>query len=1150
MKKRILPIGLFSILLFVFSAFLLAPSNNNGEDPADSIGQQTVKSAMDYLAKIRNNQHTGVLNPADVINARQQLESRANYKSGNSAKDLNWIEMGPDNIGGRTRAIIFDNRDVAANTLYAGGVSGGLFKSTNLGSTWAPVNPSGQNLNVSTMVQDASGTIYVGTGEGMNLQTYSAFGQPGYGYSGGFIGQGIFKSDGSDNFQLVPGTKPVINGSSIEWAYINKLALDPTGNRLFAATQSGLKYATLPGLSDWQSEFKYKIDSTIVSRYIASDSTITCDSFKIVNGQYQIYGQSKVEYIRTNEDTTNINSFFIDYVPFQNPSNCQDIQVSANGWIIAAINGFVYVSETGDPNKFVSRSIYPNNDNSKRKDLIDFNTHIVIKNKSGVVIHDAVKEYNKEFNWHVNYVLFAANNSMLDEYPSSANTGRISLAIAPSNQNIVYMMAAKSSNPLKSLSNLYLSEDKGQSWRIVAPGGTTLLNILGSFWEYGTSSSIYYQGDYSNTITVFPNDPYKILAGGINMWEGKKVNTTGYFQWTEKSIGDATLLGNGIFNPLYCHKNHHLYVFRPGSNNVFFTATDGGIFAVSYDGNNYYFQSKNKNFNVTQFYSVAVSGEVSKVIGGAQNNGTLYISGSGNTPQKGEDMWRLANSDAKYPEGTDGGFVSLSDISSYIQIGNEITERKDPPSFYQKSPYPRNEALIDSANVIYRLRRSETMGYDWSANYLQDFHTSISNTNFLTPMILWESFSNSNSMDSVFFYADRDYNAGENVVIRSKNMKQPFGYILPVALIDGDSIRVQDIISTKLFFAIKDNVYMTLEGIRFDLSPNWFKISAKAQNGFADNPSCMAYSSDGNYLFVGNYEGKVYRISNLALAYNKDLADVGSANCIVATSLLNVYDGNTQAITSISVDPDNANKVLVTLGNYGNTNYVYYSTNALNDVPTFTSVQGNSETGLPTMPVYSSILEMHPESDIAIIGTEDGIWQSDNVSSGIWYPAHSGMNGVPVLSLVQQINSKTSITITTYDPVTSVPTYEVYPEIKNYGMIYAASHGRGIFRNETFMEVGIDEFFTNKNNKEINLSIYPNPASGDIKIGFDLKNNSDVNLLIYDLGGKIVFSANQNGLQAGHQTIDCQVQALSRGTYLVKLVTSEGTSTDKLVIIK
>jgi hypothetical protein len=1146
MKKRILPIGLFSFLFFVLSAFLVVPGINDEGNPENTFAKQTIQNAKDYLAKIRNNQHTGILNPADVIQARQQAKARANYKSGNSANDLDWIEMGPDNIAGRVRTVIFDNRDASANTLYAGGVSGGMFKSTNLGSTWAPVNQSGQNLNVSCMVQDAAGTIYVGTGEGLNTQIYSGFGTPGYGYSGGFVGQGIFKSDGNDNFNLVPGTEPVINGDTIEWAYINKLALDVQGNRLFAATHLGLNYANLPDLNNWQSDCKYQLDSTIFTRHITSDSIITCDSFEIVNGEYIIYGETQMVYEILGDDTTNTNVVYSEFVPFEVQGNCYDVKVSSQGWIITTFNGFIYVSATGDPQKFVNRSIYPNNQDSKRKDMIDFSTHVVIKNKSGAVLHDVNTEYSKEFDWHVNYILLDDLTTDLDEYPSSANTGRVSFAISPSDQNIVYLMATKSSNPFaNSMFNIYISENKGQSWRIIAPGGTNQLNILGYYWASDAGVlTYYYQGDYNNTLAVHPDNPYKIIAGGVNMWEGLKVSETGYFQWTEKSIGDATLIFNGIFNNLYCHTNHHQYAFRPGFNNQLVVATDGGIYFAEYDGNLYYFQSRNKNLNVTQFYTLGVTGEVAEAMGGTQDNGTQYISGKGNTPKKGEDLWRPANLDPKYPEGTDGGGVAISSMRSYNETGGEVVEEKDPPSFYSKGTWPKNEAL----NL--RIRRSESLGFDYSANLFASGDADPVNTNFLTPVALWESYENTNSRDSVTFNADRDYSAGEFVIVRSKNLNHPFSYELPASISSGDSMRVQDIISTKFFIATKDNIWMTLDGIRFNVDPDWFKISDKVHAGFKDNPSCIAYSTDGNYVFIGNYEGKIYRLSNIALAFNEELADVSSAECIIATTELIVYEGNTQAITSISVDPKHPNRVLVTLGNYGNTDYVYYSTNALSDTPVFNSVQGDGETGLPAMPVYSSVLEMQPDSDIALVGTEAGIWMSDNVGTGVWYQASSGMGEVPVMMLKQQTNYKGSFTITTFDPVTNEPFSEVFTQIKNYGMIYAASHGRGIFRAENYFTVGEEEFTENPESGDANLTIFPNPASDKINVLFDLSNSSDVQLNVFDLGGKLMYSKNLSNLGKGTQKVDVNVNSLARGTYLLQVISEKNTSTAKLVIVR
>ena len=38
---------------------------------------------------------------------------------------FNWVDQGPDNVGGRTRGIVVDRNSI--NHLYAGSVSGGLF---------------------------------------------------------------------------------------------------------------------------------------------------------------------------------------------------------------------------------------------------------------------------------------------------------------------------------------------------------------------------------------------------------------------------------------------------------------------------------------------------------------------------------------------------------------------------------------------------------------------------------------------------------------------------------------------------------------------------------------------------------------------------------------------------------------------------------------------------------------------------------------------------------------------------------------------------------------------------------------------------------------------------------------------------------------
>jgi hypothetical protein len=55
----------------------------------------------------------------------------------------NWTERGPNNIGGRTRAIMFDPNDGTHKKVWAGGVGGGLWKTNDItvaSPTWTNIN--------------------------------------------------------------------------------------------------------------------------------------------------------------------------------------------------------------------------------------------------------------------------------------------------------------------------------------------------------------------------------------------------------------------------------------------------------------------------------------------------------------------------------------------------------------------------------------------------------------------------------------------------------------------------------------------------------------------------------------------------------------------------------------------------------------------------------------------------------------------------------------------------------------------------------------------------------------------------------------------------------------------------------------------------
>jgi hypothetical protein len=997
MKKRVLLFGFIALtgmLTFAMLSFQNSENNTGQDRPAG------IKAALHYLSMLRNNQNTGVINPSDVIKSRAQYNALNQHKS-TSDFSLNWYSMGPTNIGGRTRALIFDNRDADGKTLYAAGVNGDIFKTTNLGQTWDKVNTGSgtANLNVSCMIQAPNGTIYAGTGEGFNVQSYSGLSQ--MGFTGGFIGQGIFMADGNDNFTVVAGTEPSAAMDTLEWAYINEIAV--SGNDfLWAAINTGLK--------------------------IGSAGSWNYASYTDSTGSHQLMGLA------------------------------HDVKVASDGMVIAEVDGLCYVSKTGAADGF---KCYSNSDDS---------------------------------------LLLP-----------SQNVGRIEFAIAPSAPNVVYAVVAKLDG---SLLNVYLSENSGETWRIIGPGGSTAFNLLG-YYYYDADQVLkyYYHGIYSNTISVFPTDPYKIIAGGVQMWEGRKVQETGYYQWASKSEGYQI----SIFSSIYTHNNHHVYAFRPNHPNEIMIATDGGLHLCTINGTNFEFQPRNTNYVTSQFYTVGVGPSKTSVLGGCQDNGLLWIRPY-NVPNYGTDIWEYG-----YGVGGDGGYCSLSNFIS-------------GKAFYAIEPWPTTTTL--------RFRRTETMGFDWSLDFLDG---SMAGNNYLTPMLLWESYNNPNSRDTVVYVATDTLPANVTFPVYSNN-GIPFPVSLPTTYYPEDTIRIQDMVSSRLFVATSDattySVWMTNEAEQFALVPQWFKIADKTSVGYEGKPQCMAVSHDCDRLFVGTQSGRLFRISNLALAYNYDRADVRSSNCIVSTDELTIKPGgNTQVITSISVDIADANKVLVTLGNYGNTDYVYYSTNALSDYPTFESVQGN----LPQMPVYSSILEMGTD-DVAIIGTEEGIFVTDDPASKQWTPKQDVMGRVPVMQIVQQTFTRPDVYYPVIDPGTGQTTYIEYPGVKNYGGIYCATYGRGIFADTTYISVGTEPIVFDGKTSVNEVKVFPNPSNSQVQVKFTLPAPSKVEVRIYNLTGTLMQTTRAGMLAQGSHTIQTDVSALKNGSYIIQVISGTDAKAAKLII--
>jgi hypothetical protein len=82
------------------------------------------------------------------------------------------------------------------------------------------------------------------------------------------------------------------------------------------------------------------------------------------------------------------------------------------------------------------------------------------------------------------------------------------------------------------------------------------------------------------------------------------------------------------------------------------------------------------------------------------------------------------------------------------------------------------------------------------------------------------------------------------------------------------------------------------------------------------------------------------------------------------------------------------------------------------------------------------------------------------------------------------------------------------------------------------------------------VMVYPNPATEKVVVMFALNNASKVAVNIYDVMGRKVIAQPEQTFAAGAQNLTIATDALSVGTYTVKIETDKGFATQTLTIVK
>lgn len=90
------------------------------------------------------------------------------------------------------------------------------------------------------------------------------------------------------------------------------------------------------------------------------------------------------------------------------------------------------------------------------------------------------------------------------------------------------------------------------------------------------------------------------------------------------------------------------------------------------------------------------------------------------------------------------------------------------------------------------------------------------------------------------------------------------------------------------------------------------------------------------------------------------------------------------------------------------------------------------------------------------------------------------------------------------------------------------------FNPDAELVIGVDEV-AEANNFTLNQN-FPNPASDNTRIGFELKDAGRVSLEVFDITGKVVMNLTEGLLPAGTHTMDINVSDLPAGVYQYSLI--------------
>ncbi|MCB4799235.1 PA domain-containing protein [Neotamlana laminarinivorans] len=652
---------------------------------------------------------------------KELLNNNSIYSRTPGDKEDNlWIERGPNNVGGRTRALMFDPNDTTDETVFAGGVSGGLWKNTNISnpnSEWTLLDIP-ENLAVSSIAFDPNNTqiFYVGTGESY------------VGHSDGAVnGDGLWKSsDGGNSWTQIFG------GSTGESYFVSASTITVNSPSSIAAD-----YQSYPTTA-----FGSEITTTITAEFILANDTSGgeptegCNTFGAdATGKIAVIRRGNCNFddkVRYAEDAGAIGVIMMNNVSGEPvPMGGDDTTITIPSVMISMEDGDLI--EAALNSGTVTGSLNPSTGNFTALVVpgIQHINDIKIKNNNGtseiyVAASDAsygssnaattigglsygvYKSVDEGTTWTESSLPLTANGNKYcpNDIEVSAdgtiwmsttnsklygdgggsifssndgdtfnlvyevgNAARTQIAVSNTNAGVIYVLAETTSGvTILSTTSAFV------------PSFGVRTKTLPNDDDTDISATDFTRGQafYDLLLEVSPDNDDVLYTGGIDLFK----STDGADTWSQFSHW------YGGWGHQYVHADQHIAAFGNNDSNKVIFGNDGGVY-YSADGGTTT-EERNNGFNTSQFYTVGVGPTTAYTgdyfAGGLQDNGTQLVE-NGN-PTGTSAATEIYGGDGAYTffdqDGTDRylirNYVYNSGINLYNFDGDNVTINNEDAS--------------------------------------------------------------------------------------------------------------------------------------------------------------------------------------------------------------------------------------------------------------------------------------------------------------------------------------------------------------------------------------------------------------------------------------------------------------------------------------